>query len=352
MKGAMNGRFSAVLLASSLGLGCAPRAEIGPVGRSASAAPAPAEPEPEASPKPRAEAPEPPPDDVVLRAALPFRGVRMADGTELEKQAFLSELARADAICVGERHDAPHDHWAQLATIEGLAARREIVGFELGVGLEMFQHPAQPVLDAFTSGRIELDRLVRETDYEQRWGFPIQFYAPQLTAARNAGASLLALNASTELTRAIGREGLAALPPDLAGELPELDLEDADHRALFDVLTEGHPGHASPDDMYAAQVVWDESMATRAADWLANRAPARKLVILAGRAHCARSAIPSRIERRGPFRAISVLPEVASGNPPERSDDTAPQANTESAPSEAEAALRSGYDYRFVMYHP
>src|SRR5690606_5846683 len=224
--GAMKyGYGSSILLVSCLGLGCGPRAEVGPDGRSASSIPA--SPEPEGSPEPPAEKPPPPPDDVVLRAALPFRGVRVADGVEFAQQAFLSERARADAICVEERHAAPHDHWARLATIEGMAARRAVAGFELGVGLEMFQHPTQPALDAFSKGRIELDRLVEETDYEQRWGFPIQFYAPQLTAAREAGASLLALNARTELTRAIAREGLAAVPSDLASELPELDLEDA-----------------------------------------------------------------------------------------------------------------------------
>lgn len=303
---------------------------------------------------------ERPPDDVVLQAALPFRGVRTADGALLGEEALLSELAHADAICVGERHDDAHDHFAQLTTLEGLAARRRIGAFELGLGLEMFQHPWQYALDAYADGRLELDELVRTSRYEKRWGFPIQYYAPQLATAQAARADFVALNARSELTKAVAQEGLTELEPELASELPELDLESAAHRALFDTLMEGHPEGPDLDQMYVAQVVWDETMASRAVEWLAARAPARKLVILAGRAHCARPAIPERIERRGSFRVVSVLPEVVSASPPgPGAEGNQPQARelpdaVAQAPegSSVAAELSAAYDYRFVMYKP
>lgn len=301
--------------------------------------------------------PPPPPDDVVAQAALPFRGLRSSDGALLGGAALMSELARADAVCIGERHDNAHDHYAQLATLDALTARRDVAGFELGLGLEMFQQDTQPVLDAYASRRIELDRLERDAKWAERWGFPVQYYGLQLESAREGGVPLLALNARTELTRAVAQNGLEGLDPALAAELPEVELANATHRALFDRMIEGHPGpkedEGFSDRMYAAQVVWDETMATRATAWLGARAPARKLVIFAGRAHCARSAIPERIERRGPFRVVSVLPEVVSGAPPEleEAQTRLEPAAVATAPDDGLAReLAASYDYRFLMY--
>ncbi len=200
----------AALLAPGLLAGCAAGPPLVHVGKTRAPIDDPAHEEetdsstpPEPSPASGASDGSPPPDDVVHQAALPFRGVRGADGALLAQEALLSELARADAICIGERHGDAHDHFAQLATILGLAERQRVAAFELGVGFEMFQRPWQHALDAFGEGRVGLDDLVRASQYEKRWGLPIQFYAPQLEAARGARADLIALNASSELTKAI-----------------------------------------------------------------------------------------------------------------------------------------------------
>jgi uncharacterized iron-regulated protein len=70
----------------------------------------------------------------------------------------------------------------------------------------------------------------------------------------------------------------------------------------------GHPQGEGMDldNFYAAQVVWDETMAENAAHWVAERAPSRQLVVLAGSAHCEHEAIPARIERRESLRVTSV----------------------------------------------
>jgi uncharacterized iron-regulated protein len=62
-----------------------------------------------------------------------------------------------------------------------------------------------------------------------------------------------------------------------------------------------HPGVDAEnlERFYAAQVVWDETMAESASRWLAAHAPVRRLLVVAGQAHCQRSAIPNRLERRG-----------------------------------------------------
>jgi hypothetical protein len=69
-------------------------------------------------------------------------------------------------------------------------------------------------------------------------------------------------------------------------------------------------GHAAIDwskqPFYAAQVVWDETMAQSAARWIEG-ASNGLVIVLAGAGHCHRSAIPRRFERRHPgLRALGV----------------------------------------------
>ncbi len=279
---------------------------------------------PDAEPpaKPAAE----PPADIVERSALPIAGLRTRDGKELSDRQLFDELSRFDAVCIGESHDNPHDHYAELALLREIERRASHRGEELGVGFEMFQVPFQTPLNAYVKGDIDERALLAGSEYDTRWGFPFAYYRPLLEFGREHGLQLLALNARRELTRSIARGGLDKLSPDLARELPELDMADERHRKAFDHLMQGHPeGHGSPEHLYAAQVVWDETMADRAAAFLAGAQPARKLLIMAGRAHCSKPAVPARLERRTALRVASVLPSV--GKP----------------------ADSDGYDYALVM---
>ena len=251
------------------------------------------------------------PDDVVARAQSPFRAKRSSDGQILEQAQILDELSRYDVICLGEAHDAARDHYAELAITDGLQRRARISGRALGVGFEMFQAPYAQALYLYGLGHLDDNGLRKRTQYDKRWGYPYAYYRPVLALGRAGGLPLKALNAPSELTRAVAQMGLAALPPRLKRQLPaELNLEDADHRAEFDKLMAGHPksadGPTDFDNLYAAQVVWDETMADNASRWVAERAPLRQLVILAGSAHCRKQAIPARIERRQPLSVANV----------------------------------------------
>ncbi len=313
----------------------------------------------EAPPEPIAtkkeEPPPPPPDDVVEQAAAPFFGVRTSDGKKLDENVLLAELARADAVCVGERHDQPSDHFAELAVLRALLERREIGGFEVGVGLEMFERDkGQGPLDSFAAGRIDLDKLVELSDFQSTWGFPIQYYAPILETARANKSPLIALNVSRKVTRAIAESGVEGLPEGLQRYVPEMKLDDVQHRALFDGLMAGHPDTGgSTEKMYEAQVLWDEVMAERASNYLASHAPARKLVVFAGRAHCFGPAIPDRMKRRGVTKVVSVLPMVEGEAPAARAvpggAEPAARAPSPEAADRAETTLVAGYDYKLVM---
>jgi uncharacterized iron-regulated protein len=297
----------------------------------------------------------------VEAAGLPFRILRARGGQEIGWTAFLAELGRADAICVGENHRNPHDHWAQLHLVDALTDANRRTGTATALGMEMFQRPFQGVLDDFTARRIDEAALLSRTAWKTRWGFDWSLYRPIILLARERGAALVALNIPRELTRKVARKGIDRLEPSDRTQLPQLVLDDAQHRAWWDAIMEemggsGH-GHAgvsedgdddggeddgaedgddkkkekpspSPDDteeadqkaagerMYTAQVLWDETMADGASRWLAGSgtpAGRRQIVILAGNGHCHESAVIRRIERRGVKAAVSVRPIIDGG---------------------------------------
>tara|TARA_R110002096_G_scaffold408075_1_gene606953 strand:+ start:56872 stop:57804 length:933 start_codon:yes stop_codon:yes gene_type:complete len=283
----------------------------------------------------------------VEEAGLPFHILRATNGREIAPSEFFDELKSAQAICVGESHTDAHHHWAQLEILKVVAEEGDF-----GTGMEMFQRPFQGVLDDFSEGKIGEETMLARTDWKRRWTYDWEFYAPmvRLTVAR--GGTVLALNISKELKdtwKSVGTEGLSA---DDRAKMPEMDLDDEQHRTWFRTLMEsmsekhgmgGDPGgHALLDDpiedaepseaitpeatslldptdedfidqIYPVQVLWDETMADTAAKWLLAKAN-RRLVILAGHGHCHESAMIRRMRRRGITSVVSVRPVVDTGN--------------------------------------
>ena len=260
-------------------------------------------------------------------AALPYAIVDGRTGRAVDTAAFWTKLASERAVCVGEEHSNPHNHWVELEV-----ARHVFPHWPHGaLGLEMIQRPFQGVLDDFAAHRIDETALRSRVGWDERWGYDFGFYGPTIAAALAANAALVALDAPTELTKQVAHHGIASLSPEDQAKLPELDLHDATHRAWFDSLMEdmgGADAHAhaaagsgsdapgddddgaamtmpSADDIYAVQVIWDETMADTAATWLKAH-PDGHMVILAGNGHCHDSAIVSRLKRRGITDVVSV----------------------------------------------
>jgi uncharacterized iron-regulated protein len=286
------GRAAPRVLAASLALACA------------SSAPPPAT-APSAAPEP----PPPLPRDVVARAARPLAA--WAAGDQLDEAELWRRLGATRAVCFGERHDNPGDHYAELRALENASEQAQRDGTPLGVGFEMFQRPFQSALSSYAQGRSSEDDLLRDSEYQKRWGFDYSLYRPLLERVRAAGLAAIALNAPKELSRRVAREGLDGLDAESRAGLPELVLDDAEHRAYFDRAMGDHPmpaGAPKADDMYAAQVLWDETMAESAASWLEGQPEGARVLVFAGGGHCHRHAIPARFTRRTGEAMLSVLP--------------------------------------------
>jgi uncharacterized iron-regulated protein len=268
-----------------------------------------------------AEEPADPPD-IVEAAALPIHAI-WGDKV-LSESKFYRRLERSQSICFGEVHNSAGDHYAQSRALRALTkklaqrkhSRQRGCGRpELAVGFEMFQRPAQPALDGYIAGTLSEAELIEQSQYNLRWGYDFGFYRPLLERARDLDLSALALNARTELTRKIGRTGLASLTPEEQAEMPELDLEDLEHKTFIYSLFGVIPGHGEPaflTNLYAAQTTWDETMAETASEWLTQSGDDSQLMVFAGLVHCHRSAIPRRITRRTGIETLAVSPIFAS----------------------------------------
>lgn len=244
-------------------------------------------------------------------APSPERIVALPGARAASFDALADALLDARVVYVGEHHDRADDHHVELAVFEALYARDP----SLALGLEMVQHPYQQELDRYVAGEIDEATLLERIDWRERWGFDFAFYRPLLTFAREHHLPIIALNAPVELSRAVVHDGIDGLDPVQRAALPELDLTNAVHRAMIEDALREHPGldAARLDRFYAAQVVWDETMADRTARFMArDDAPARMLV-LAGTMHVRGGlGIPSRAARRGARPYAIVMPVAQS----------------------------------------
>lgn len=225
----------------------------------------------------------------------------------VQREIVLSDLADADVVYLGETHDRIADHEAQLDIVKALHARDP----DIAIGLEMFQRPFQAVLEHYIAGDINEAQLRHRSEYDERWGFDWELYAPILRFARDEGIPLLALNTPAEVTRKVAREGLDSLTADEKRYIPKRDSIQTDDsaynayiRAIFDRFHAEVGNHTANDDndgfdrFFQAQVLWDETMADAIARALADE-PERQVVVLVGQGHVLHNyGLPSRVARR------------------------------------------------------
>lgn len=245
-------------------------------------------------------------------------GVESATGALLDMDALEAELATRRVVYVAEAHDRFDHHLNQLEIVCRMARHGPIA-----VGMEFFQTPAQSALDAYVNEHGDLQRLLRESEWFDRWRYDPRLYAPILRFARQHRIPLVALNVPGELVRKVARDGSKSLTKAERARLPGSIREGPPaYRERLMHVFEQHPhGNARNfDDFLQAQLLWDEGMAQNAADYLLAH-PRRRLVVLAGEGHIAhRDPIPDRVQRRVNVTSVSVLQSHGRAAPPDAGD--------------------------------
>lgn len=243
---------------------------------------------------------------LAVSASSSHEGPKVIDLEGLPRfDTVLPALLRERVVFVGETHTRYDHHLNQLEVIRQLHARDP----RIAVGVEFFQQPFQRHVDDYIAGEIDERELLLRTEYYERWRFDFRLYAPILAFARVQRIPVIALNIPSEITRKVGRSGLASLSVDERAWVPEMDAADAVYRERLRAVFEQHP-HARGsggdfDNFVAAQRLWDEGMAQRAAEYL-KLEPKRRLVILAGSGHVVRPGLPRGLARRG-YGGVVIL---------------------------------------------
>ncbi len=212
------------------------------------------------------------------------------------------QLQRANIIYLGEIHDRTSDRQQQIAIIRSLLPTQPLVA----IGMEMFQRPAQPLLDRYLAGKITEAELRQQTQFDLRWGYSWDDYVSILRFAKTNRLLVIALNTPTEITRKVAQQGLESLMGEDLRYIPPIDRIDRTNPKYQKIIWASYQQHAqnaainskSFERFYTAQLLWDETMADRIATFVKERAD-YQIVVLAGQAHIVHNhGIPDRVQRR------------------------------------------------------
>jgi uncharacterized iron-regulated protein len=255
-------------------------------------------------------------ETISLSNAAPQISISSPTQKALDPKTVLQQLAQSNVVYLGETHDSAADHQAQLDIIQALHQKNP----KIAIAMEMFQRPFQSVIDRYLAGEITETQLKQLTEYEKRWGFSWDFYAPILRFAKANKIPIVALNTPTEVTRKVSRQGLNSLTPNERGLIPpvsEIRLDSERYRErirqIYDGMHHGKGNSARFEKFFLAQVLWDETMAEGVSKLLQlNRD--RQVIVLTGKGHVVYGdGIPSRVTRR---MGNSVRQSIVLLNPP------------------------------------
>lgn len=246
------------------------------------------------------------------------RGIRMnitepVIGIQPQKMMKLDDIILnildKPIIYVGERHTNFEDHRVQLKVITSLQES----GRKLAIGMEMFQKPFQKAINDYLSGIIDEREFLRATQYFKRWQFDYNLYREIIEYAKAKEIPVIALNIWSEIVKTVASGGLDALTDSEKAQIPaDMDMSDAAYRQRLKEIFETHKNHGSKsfDNLYQAQILWDETMA-HSADTFLKKNPDYQMIVLAGVGHIMYgSGIPKRAFRLNRKDYVTLVPGI------------------------------------------
>jgi uncharacterized iron-regulated protein len=248
------------------------------------------------------------PENPYPRKAMPQVGeiVHLPTGTLVSMAQMLDVAADSRIVYVGETHDNPASHRLELQVLQGLAERHP---GRLALGMEMFTHSQQPVLDEWVAGALDEKSFLKKSRWFVNWDMDFAYYRDLLNFVRDHSIPLIALNADKKLVDVVQSKPPEQLSVDERAGLPQMDQDDPYLRAMATEIL-GVSSHAGMylDGFLRAQILRDETMAESVAAYLKSPAGADKhLLVLAGGNHVTHGVgIPRRAFRRFPASFVLI----------------------------------------------
>ncbi len=204
------------------------------------------------------------------------------NNTIVNKEAMIDALALKRIVMVGETHTNQDHHDMQLDIIRGLHEKGKMVI----LALEMFNPSQDSLLEQWTAGKMTEDEWLRAEGFFVTWGHNYRYYKGIFDYCRDNKIAIKGVNALPNFASKINKVGIAGLSDEERAAIPNIHLENEEHRFFFASATQGMDATmpAFFPNMYAAQSLWDTAMGEGSIKHaLAN--PDAVIVTLAGSGH-------------------------------------------------------------------
>ena len=229
----------------------------------------------------------------------------VAGETEISLEKAADRFPSPGIVYVGEFHDNADHHAYQLAVIQSLNKK----GRPLAVGLEMFQHIEQSILDVWIARQLSEDEMRRA--FTRNWGHTWDLYREIFLYCRDQKIPMVGLNVPRSITRKVARTGFESLTFEEIGKLPPIvcRVDQAYEDFLRRVLGQ-HSSNSGFRRFCEAQLVWDTAMAIYALEYLKSH-PKHTVVVLCGMVHAWKLAAPDQaIQINHRVRQTVIQPSV------------------------------------------
>lgn len=219
--------------------------------------------------------------------------------------SIVTQVKPGTVVIIGEKHYNKSAQKAQMEVLEALRDR----GLIVSVGLEFISYPVQAILDSFCQGLITETEFIKQSD----WGAaPFDGYRDlALFPFASEGGQARGINAPRQIASKIAKSGINSLTPDEGRLLPpQFELGRTSYRKRFlEIMSLHLPSTASADNYFAAQSVWDDTMAWQAAEFIATHSN-QVFVIIVGDFHIQYGGgLADRLRTRG-VSSILTLSQV------------------------------------------
>ena len=245
------------------------------------------------------------PGTVLLAADMTLWDV--AGKAEISLEQAAGEFPSPGIVYVGEFHDNAAHHAAQLAVIQSLDKRKR----PIAVGLEMFQHIEQSILDAWVAKALSEEEMRRA--FARNWSQDWHLYQDIFLYCRDRSIPMVGLNVPRSITRKVAQNGFESLTPEEIGKLPPIVCRvDREYEEFLRRVLGSHGSESGFRRFCEAQLVWDTAMAIYALEYLKAH-PERTVVVLCGMIHAWKKAAPEQATRENAEVEQAVVQPAVKG---------------------------------------
>jgi uncharacterized iron-regulated protein len=231
----------------------------------------------------------------------------VAGKAEISLEQAAGEFPSPGIVYVGEFHDNAAHHAGQLAVIQSLDKRKR----PIAVGLEMFQHIEQSILDAWVAKALSEEEMRRA--FARNWSQDWHLYRDIFLYCRDRSIPMVGLNVPRSITRKVAQNGFESLTPEEIGKLPPIVCRvDQEYEEFLRRVLGSHGSESDFRRFCEAQLVWDTAMAIYALEYLKSH-PERTVVVLCGMIHAWKKAAPEQATRENAEVEQAVVQPAVKG---------------------------------------